>query len=410
LRYKERIVIIGNGVSGNTAMEVMQRYKPSSEVAMISEEPYPEYSPCVLPHYISGDIKRKKVFLKSFKDYYGVKIRFGDRVKEIDSKRNRLLFDKGYMTYDKLILATGGRPAVPPIEGIDSKGVSYLKTLTHAERLLRLRLARIGIIGTGLIGVETAVALRKRGHKVILIGRRRWILPRILDEGVSWRVQKLLEKKGIRIITGDRVKEIIHNGKRVEGIRTEERKISCDWVIIAAGIEPRVELAKDGGLEIGPLGGIKVNERMETSQPNIYACGDCAEPVDPETRKSGLQLRWFNARQMGHVAGLNSIGIRRSYLSTKVGWIFDIFGISVGSIGELSQNLSEERLEIKEEECEGLYGRFLIKDDRIIGFQFIGRVDELGIIFSAISSRYSIKRIREQIISFPWYHKLRRFV
>ncbi len=409
MRVRERIVIIGNGISGNTALEAIQKYNSSSELVMISEEPYPEYSACVLPHYVSGDISRKKVFLKSLKDYNGVKIRFGVRVEKIDKKGSCLFLDKGNIAYDRLVIATGGKPILPPIEGIEGRGISHFKTLAHAERLIRLEEKRIGIIGTGLIGIETATALRRRGHKVILIGRR-WILPRILDEEVGFRVQRLLEKGGIKVITGERVKGIIHNGKSVKAIQTEGGRTKCDWVIIAAGIEPRVELARDGGLEIGPLGGVKVNEKMETSEPNIYACGDCAEVIDPETKNGILQLRWFSARQMGRVAGLNSIGIRKIYTPTRIGWIFDIFGKSVGSIGELSQNLNGRELKVVEEECEGFYGRFLIQGDRIIGAQFIGSLEESGVLFSAISSSYSIKRIIEQTVSFPWYYKLRRLI
>lgn len=408
MRANERIVIIGNGISGNTALESIQSYnKAAFELVMISEEPYPEYSACVLPDYISGAISRKKVFLKSIKDYDGVKIRFGEEVKKIDLKRNRIFFDKGNMAYDRLILATGGKPVVPNIEGIDENGIYHLKTLSHAERLIRLRAERIGIIGTGLIGIETAVALRKRNHNVILIGRRKWILPRILDQDVGLRVQRLLEKEGIKIITGEIVKGIIHNKKEVKAIQTEGGRIPCDHIIIASGITPRVELAKDGGLEIGPLGGIKVNERMETNEPNVYACGDCSEVLDPETKKGNLQLRWFNARQMGRVAGLNFIGVRKTYTPIRIGWVFEIFGKSVVSIGELSQNLNESEVEIIEEECDGLYGRFLVKDGRIIGVQFIGKPEGLGILFPIIRSRNSIKGISKEIFSFRWYYKLR---
>lgn len=410
MRSKERIIIIGNGISGNTALEVIQRSKYPFDIMIISEDPYPEYSSCVLPDFISGDISRKEVFLKSLNDYKGIKIRFGEKVIRIDPKTNRLFFDKRNITYDRLILATGGQPILPSIEGINGNGISHLKTLRDAERLIRLNADCIGIIGTGLIGVETAVALSKRGYKVILIGRREWILPRILDKEVGLRVQKILEKRGIEILTGERVKKIIRNGKRIEAIQLEEMKVACDWVVIACGIEPRVEIAKEAGLEIGPLGGIKVNERMETSYPGIYACGDCAEFFDPVMKKSTLQLRWFNAKQMGRVAGLNSIGIKRIYENTTMGWIFKIFGVPVGSVGELSQNFRKDEIEILERDSGGLYIRFLIKEGKISGVQFIGSIEDHGVLYLAMKNHYLLKEVREGFFTFPWFYKLWRYI
>ena len=446
MKGRERIVILGNGVAGNTALEAIHRNKPLPHVVMLSEEPYPEYSACVLPQYISGDLERRRIFLKSLKDYQGVKTRFGEKVCRIDLVRDRVFLEKGNIPYDRLIIATGGEPMMPSIGGINGKGICSLKTLADADRLARTKAKSVVVIGSGLIGVEAAVALKKKGHKVCLIGRRNWILPRILDEDVGRRAQKILERNGIKVLTGETVKEILLKGHEVRAVQTEGRKIPCDLVVIATGIKPRVDLAVEAGIDIGPLGGIKVNERMETSHPNIYACGDCAEPVNPATGKTSLRLRWFNARQMGRVAGLNCMDVESTYGGTPVGLVLNLFGMAVGSLGQLSQpfdtpslkaracsgltqsgallplregrsfappkgqNLKGREVEVLKEDSEGFYIQVLITEDAIAGAQFIGGTEEAGILFTTIQNRLPLRRLSEGFIPFPWYHKLDRYL
>ena len=409
MKGRERIVILGNGVAGNTALEAIRKQDSFPEVIMLSEEPYPEYSACVLPYYVSGDLQRKRVFLKSLKDYQSVKIRFGEKVREIDSGRSRLVLERGSLSYDKLVLATGGEPMIHTVEGSNGKSICPFKTLAHADKLARSKAERVTVIGSGLIGVEAAVALKKRGHKVSLISRR-WVLPRILDEEVGRRAQSILEKNGVKVITGETVREIFLKGHDARAIQTDHQEIPCDLIVMAIGIKPRVDLAAEAGIDIGPLGGIKVNERMETSFPRVYACGDCAEPVDPATGETALPLRWFNARQMGRVAGLNCIDIGSTYGRVQVGLVLNLFGIAVGSVGQLSQNLKGRNVEILEEGSGGFYSRFLIAGENIVGAQFIGRTEEAGIFFTAIQGRFPFKRLYEGFAPFPWYHKLDRYL
>ena len=405
MRGRERIVILGNGVAGNTALEAIRASGSSPEVVLLSEEPYPEYSACVLPHYVSGYLPRKRVFLKSIKDYQGVRTRLGERVRGIDPHRSRVFLEKGSLFYDQLIIATGGEPVVPSFGGIEGKGIYPLKTLKDADRLARIHHRRVAVIGSNLIGVEAAAALKMRGHQVSLISRR-WILPRILDEDVGQRAQRILEKKGITIYTREGVREIVLKGREVRAVQTEKRRIPCDLVVVAIGIKPRVDIAGQAGIEIGPLGGIKVNERMETSHPRVYSCGDCAEPVDSATGKTVLQLRWFNARQMGRVAGLNCLGITTPYGRTRAGVVLDLFGTAVGSVGELGLDLKEKKVEVIETDDGTSYARVLISDHVIKGGQFIGRTEEAGILLSLIRNGYPYRGSLGGVSRFPWYRKL----
>lgn len=409
MNSQERIVILGNGVAGNTALEAIRKSNPSAQAVMVSEEPYPEYSACVLPYYVSGALERKRVFLKSLKDYQGVKARLGERVTGIDLGRSRVLLEKGNIPYDRLILAAGGEPVMPSIEGIDGEGIYPLKTLRDADRLVRLRGQRVVVIGGGLIGVEAAVAMKKRGHRVSLTSRR-WLLPRILDEEAGQRAQKILERNGIEVLTREAVKEIVLKGRQVRAVHTGKRRIPCDLIVVAIGMKPKADVAGQAGIEMGPLGGIEVNERMETSHPGIYACGDCAEPIDPATGKSVLHLRWLNARQMGRVAGLNCAGVKSAYGGTLAGVVLDLFGTPVGSVGELSLDLRGKRVYVIEKDHSASYTRVLVSDNAVKGAQFIGRTEEAGILLSLIRNSYPYKDLFEGLLRFPWYHKLDRYL
>ncbi len=409
MRGRERIVILGNGVAGNTALEAIRGSGASPEVVLLSEEPHPEYSACVLPHYFSGSLPRKRVFLKSLKDYRGVRTRLGERVRGIDPHRSRVFLEKGSLFYDRLIIAAGGEPVKPSFGGTEAKGIYPLKTLRDADRLARVQPRRVAVIGSNLIGVEAAVALKMRGHQVSLISRR-WILPRILDEDMGEKVQRLLEKKGINVYTKEEVRQIALKGCEVRAVQTEERSLPCDLVVLAIGIKPRVDIAGQAGIEIGPLGGIKVNERMETSHPKIYSCGDCAEPVDSATGKTALPLRWFNARQMGRVAGLNCLGIKSTYGGIRAGVVLDLFGTLVGSVGQLGIDLKEKKVEVIKTDHGTSCARVLISDDVIKGGQFIGRTEEAGILLSLIWNGHPYRDSPAGESRFPWYRRLDRYL
>jgi nitrite reductase (NADH) large subunit len=171
-----------------------------------------------------------------------------------------------------------------------------------------------------------------------------------------------------------------------------------------------VDVAGEAGIEIGRLGGIKVNERMETDHPRVYSCGDCAEPVDPATGKTTLQLRWFNARQMGRIAGFNCMGVKRAYRRALAGVALDLFGTAVGSVGRLALDLKEEKTEVIETDHGTSYTRVLVANDNVKGAQFIGRTEEAGILFSLIQNGYPYKDLSEGRSQFPWYHRPDRYL
>ncbi len=378
------VLIIGNGVAGNTVGSTIRHLDSQAEITIVSEEAYPEYSACALPYYLAGELERKRLFLRTRKDYSGERIKtiFGQKVLAIDPESKRVSLDSKNLAYDKLIIATGGKPIVPPIKGIGLNGVFPLKTLDDTDQIINYAGKTAVVVGSGPIGVETAVALHKRGLRVYLIELLERVMPRVFDETPSSLLREMLEQEGIEVSTGERV-VAISGSDRAEGIVTEKRRLECDIVILGAGVKPNIELAKQAGIEIGGLGGISVTRQMMTNSPDIYACGDCVEAEDMISGEPTLSLLWHNARQQGEVAGYNCSGVDRSYSGSQNITSLDIFGIHIASFGcpqaESSQNGD---IEIIEKFGGKNYRRLVIAEGKLIGAQFIGDARDMGALLS----------------------------
>ena len=326
-----RIVIMGGGVAGTSAAFSARHYDPQAEIIIVTDEPFPLYSACVLPEYLSGDIKWDQVFLKKQSDYvrYGIKTILGQRVQKIDPAKKRLILNDSVLNYDKLIIATGSRAALPNIKGGHLKDVFTFKTLADANKVLRLvsnRRESAAVVGAGPIGVEVAAALRKKGLQVFLVEIMDRILPRLFDGDLATLLERPLVEKGIEVLKGTKVTEIL-GSDQVSGIRLEGDRIGCDLVIFCAGTKPNVELAQEAGITTGSFGGIKVDHLMMTNIEGIYSCGDCSE-VD-----GSLSVLWADARREGAAAGSNAAGLETKLTKLLNLTMINIFGLRAASVG-----------------------------------------------------------------------------
>lgn len=401
---KNRVVIVGNGVAGNTALETIRQYSQETELVLISDEPVPFYSAVVLSDYVAGDIPRKKTFLKSLKDYPEVDLKLGTQISGIDLAARKVFLEKEALSYDRLILALGGDAVIPPIEGAQSKGVFVLKTLKDADRLRRFKATDAVVVGSGPTGVETAIALKRRGITVSLIEVFDSILPLIFDRDVGRRLEKVLIDHDIKVFVSDRVIAVIEQKGSVRAVRTEQREIPCQMVVFAVGVRPRTQLVRDAGITVGPFGGIAVDSTMATSSPFVYACGDCAEYRDPDC--ASLKLFWLNARQMGRVAGSRCVGREVSYVDVEPGAVVDIFGTVAGAIGKKSSEAYGSGTRIVEHEGRSSYRRIVMVEGKVVGAQFIGSVEQAGLIAAMIRSRYPAEQRTYGRAGFPAYQNL----
>jgi len=324
-----KIVVIGGVAAGPKAAARARRLDPTAEITLIERGKLLSYAGCGMPYFIEGKIKeirdlvstpagapRDTVFFDRVKD---VRVLNRTLVLAIDRQAKTVetvrVDNNEHQTipYDKLVIATGGLPVVPPIEGIRLNRVFRLNHPDDAaairEALLAGQIKRATIIGGGLIGLEVTEALAANGVQVSIVEMLETILPTMLDFEMAAFLAKHVQAKGVQTYTGEKVLRLEPDAEgNVSRVITNHREIDTDLVLLAVGVRPNTQLARDAGLEIGPTGGIAVNEYLQTSDPDIYAGGDC---VESHHLVSGQKIHWpmgSAANKHGRVIGDNLVG------------------------------------------------------------------------------------------------------
>jgi NADPH-dependent 2,4-dienoyl-CoA reductase/sulfur reductase-like enzyme/rhodanese-related sulfurtransferase len=340
-----RLLIIGGVAGGATAAARARRLDERAEITVLERGPYVSFANCGLPYYISRDIeKRSRLLLQTpegFDARYGVKVQVNTEALEIDraGKRVRALGPEGegWLPYDKLILAQGGSPVLPPLSGADAPHVFRLWTVPDMDRLDAFigkeKPASAVVVGGGFIGLEMAEAFSKRGLATTVVE----LLPTLLgvmDREFGARVAGELQANGVSVITGVGVKAV-HDAPRTVEL-SDGRQVGADLVLFAVGVRSELTLARGAGLALGPSGGLLVDDRLRTSDPDIFAAGDM---VEIEHRVSGRRVRVplaGPANRQGRIAASNALGQDLRYhgaLGTSVVKVFEATAAMTG-LGE----------------------------------------------------------------------------
>ena len=338
---KSEIVVIGGSAAGLTSAITARRHYPDKKITVIRKEEK-AVIPCGIP-YIFGTLGSPEKNIMGDDAYKKNNIELLiDEVLEIDRKAKKITLKSGEeIEYEKLIIATGSLPMMPPIPGFEKENVfPVYKSLPHLSKMLEVlkKSKRLVIIGGGFIGVEFADECKKiEGLEVSIVE----ILPHCLqiafDPEFCEEAEKILEERGIKLCTGEKVVSI-DGLKNVEWVKLESgRLMEADVVIIGIGTVPNVELAKKAGLRLGPTGAIVVDRFMRTSDENIFACGDCAEKVSFfGGRPSALRLASI-ATAEARIAGANLYGNKREYIGT-----IGVFSTFIGDTAFAVAGLTEE--------------------------------------------------------------------
>ncbi len=410
-----RIIIIGNGAAGNQAAQTIQSYDPEAEIVILGAETLPFYSPCALPDYLAGWIKRDQLFLKEPLDKARVNVRLGQLVEDIRPEERAVTVNAEKLFYDRLIIAAGSQPVVPDIPGAGLTGNFVIKTVSDIDRILEHKPRRAVVIGSGNIGIEAAETLAIRGCEVSVIEMMPRIMPRLFDEHPSALIRKILEDNGVEIHTGEKARQIIGE-VRVERLITDLREIDCDTVIWAAGVRQNTELASAAGIEIGALGGINVDSEMRTSHQDIYACGDCVETRDLITGKPALCLLWSCAKAQAEIAARNCLGEAIVYPGALKLVSEEAFGSPCAAAGLLEEELGSDDLKILERETNDAYLKILIQADQIKGIQAVGSIDAVGPLIYLMKKRITQSEINRIVQSpallknMPWMLTIEKYL
>ncbi|MEW6424233.1 MAG: FAD-dependent oxidoreductase [Bacillota bacterium] len=323
----EKIVIIGGVAAGPKVAARARRLSPQAEITMIERGRLISYAGCGMPFYLSGQIKD---YNELFTTPYGVKrdeefflternIRVLTRTEALAINRQKkevIVVDlntraESVIPYDKLVLATGSLPVVPPFAGIDLKGVHRLNHPEDAQKIMAEieNVNDVVIIGAGMIGMEAVDALARRKIFVTVVELKEQILPGMLDADLAAVLKSRLEERGVEFHLGEKVLRLEGDEEgRVARVVTDKGALDADLVIIAVGVRPNVALAKAAGLAIGETGAIAVNEYLQTSDPDIYALGDCAENLHLVSRRKVYIPLASTAARQGRVVGDNVVG------------------------------------------------------------------------------------------------------
>lgn len=359
----KKIVIIGGVAAGPKAAVRLKRLLAEAEVTLVDQDSLISYGGCGIPYYVSGDVADEKELRSTsfhmlrdeffFEKAKGVRTLTSTRALAIDRAQKTVTVanlasgEQQILAYDNLLLATGSQPVILPIPGNDLDGVFTISDLHKAiaikERIAQGKVGRAVIIGGGAIGLEMAEAFTDLwGVETAVIEYMDQLLPRAVGWTMATILTKHLREKNVEVYLGEAALEILGEDGRVSGVRTAARTFEADLVIMAAGVRPRAQLALDAGLHVGASGGILVNERMQTSDPAIYAAGDCVEIVHLLTGKRFCAPFGSLANKEGRVAADNIAGIPSVFRGGVGSFIMKAFDISIGAVGlTLKEALAE---------------------------------------------------------------------
>jgi NADPH-dependent 2,4-dienoyl-CoA reductase/sulfur reductase-like enzyme/rhodanese-related sulfurtransferase len=353
---KNNIVIIGGTACGPKAAARARRCDQQAQITIVEQGENLSVATCGLSYYISGVINNQSDLIARghdfFKEVMNIDVLTRTKALAIDRKNHRvevlnLRTDKvSTITYDKLVLATGSLPAVPDLKGRNLEGVFTLSKIEDAHAIRNLvsphEIKKAVIIGAGLIGLEMAEAFVSQGLEVSVVEALDWVLPSLLDFEVAARVEKHLRDNGVKLLFGQEVVGFEDDKKgRIGKVITEKSEVETKLVLLAIGVRPNTKLAQDAGLSIGSTGGIAVNHHLQTSDPDIYAGGDCVENVNLITQQKILAPLGSTANKHGRVIGTNVTGGDETFPGVLGTAIAKVFEYNVGRVG-LSQSQAQE--------------------------------------------------------------------
>lgn len=402
-----KYLIVGNSAAGIGAVEGIREIDQEGQITLISDENYHTYSRPLISYYLAGnvDIEGMKYRSDDFYRKQNVKTRLGEKVVSLNSAQKCVTLETGEQTnFDKLLLATGGRPFFPLIQGINKENVySFIKlndVKVIADRIGNLNSDRgVVILGAGLIGLKAAEALVKLNFKVTVVELADQILSRILDQKAAALVQKHMENEGICFKLADTIEKFEGDKEANSVILKSGLEINCDLAIIAVGVRPQVSIVKDTGIDINK--GILVSKKMETSIQDIYAAGDVAEGFNMLAGSAGVIPIWPNAYNQGLTAGKNMAGGKEIYqegFARNSISFFDLPLITAGIINPEEdkgfQTIVKEDLDVDELK----YRKFVLKNDILNGFIFIKEIDRAGIFTGLLKEQKDIGDIKGSLL------------
>ena len=394
---KMKLVLVGNGLAGMRCLEDLLDMAPDRyEVTVIGEEPWGNYNRIMLSPVLSGDKSIEDIMLHPHAWYSDKGIHFiaGDAAVKIDRPRKQVYTEKGIVVdYDRLILATGSKPFIPPIKGSDLKGVLSFRDIYDVNTMLEYckNKKNAVVIGGGLLGLEAAYGLKQRGMNVTVLHLMDRIMDRQLDARASALLKQSIEAKGIPVLTEANTEELIGQDGHVSQLRLKDGTVlEADFVVFAVGIRPNMALAQSAGLRCNR--GVMVNDTMQTFDPSIYAVGEC---IEHRNQTFGLvEPLWGQAFICAsHLAEHGSLTFKAPTVPTQL----KVSGCDVFSAGNFEPADDYEDI-ILNDEKRHIYKRIIIQQDKVIGAVLFGDTEDGAWYAELIADQTPISSIRNKLL------------
>jgi NAD(P)H-nitrite reductase large subunit len=404
-----KYVIVGGSAAGIGAVEAIRKVDKAGSITVISDEACPQYSRPMISDFVSGkaDFHKMQCRDEDFWKQHNVEALTSKKATALDLKAKTVTLESGEkVSFEKLLLATGGKPFVPMMEGQEKDGVFTFTTIKDAEQVAAkinaVNAKSAVVIGGGLIGLSVTDALTKRGIKVTMVELQPKILSLLLDSQASDIVEGVVRAAGVNIVTGQSVTKITgkaDNEGQVGGVvLTKGDTVACDIVIVAIGVIPRTDLA--AGTELKVNRGIIVDNTLQTNVPDVYACGDVAEAYDFIAGMNRQLPLWPLAVEEGQVAGFNMAGQRTLYNGGTNMSSLKYFGIPIVSIG-LANPKEDPSLEIltKIDIEQKLYKKIVLKSNVVVGLTLVNSIDRAGTLYYLIKNKVDVKKFKAQLLA-----------
>jgi len=384
----QTFVIVGAGIAGVSAAESIRKASPDAKIVLLSKEAQLPYYRLNLTRYLASEIGAEHLPLHPEQWYQeqGIELRLSTEVCTVDVEQRCLSLRNGEnLSYDKLILAMGSHPFVPPVPGANRENVTILRSRQDAEYILAQIQSdtRVVVIGGGLLGLEAAGALVGKVQSVAVLEGYGWLLPRQLSQTAAVPMERHVRSLGIELYQTVKVKEIVGD-ERVRGVRLEDGTlVPADLVIISTGVRPNSYVARLAGLEVNS--GIVVNNHLQTSQPDVYAAGDVAEHLGV------VYGIWGPSQFQGTMAGLNAAGSVAEFVGIPRSNVLKVLGFDMFSIGHVAPE--DASYEVIEGTVNDHYQSFVFRDSHMVGAILLGDTSQSAHVKHTVEQKKDCSRI-----------------
>ena len=397
----QRVVVIGAGVAGVTSVEELRKRRPDAEITLLGAEPYDFYNRMAISKLLSESTAINDLYLVARDWATRRRVRYlpGVAATAIDRQRHTVMTDEGeWIPYDRLILAMGARPWIPPIPGFGLGGSFVLRTIDDAvqiqQHIRRRRCRRAVVIGGGLLGLEAAAHISEVGVRVQVVDRGPWPLHRQLDQEAGLLLGLMVQDRGIDVLANAELRRI-RGEEWIDGVElVDGRELEAQLCLVAAGIRPDVELARAAGLEIRR--GVVVNDRMMTSDPHVFGAGDVVE------RDGQIDGLWSSCIDHARVAVKNLLGEDEAHTSVPLPTQLKLPGIDLLSVGQVeAQQEGESEVRLRDEGSRR-YRKLVLRNGTVVGALLLGYPELAEVVTSAVEAGVEVGGILPALEQGNW--------